>query len=414
MDARPKQLPYVFLGPTMAVRDAREILEAHYLPPVALGDVYRLVTSGATTIAIIDGLFEQTPAVWHKEILFALSRGIRVFGASSMGALRAAELADFGMVGVGEVFHAFKSGLLEDDDEVAITHAAASDDYRPLSEAMVTIRVGLGQALNERLLNLAAHDDLIAHAKRLYYPERSWHEICRRLGATCGPADAERLREFISRLRPDAKRVDAIRLLQRIRDEAQENEPLPKPSAWDFESTWCWEQMILREGALQDLFGSGVKADYLSRHVRVNLPHTLPILERALLISLAREHAKEIGVDPPGLQSQEIGNKNVEVVAEVFRSQIDRALPAVIAGSSEYAEVIEMVQRKARVREDLGSNHPTPSDIDMSGDHLFTWYKSNFKDAAETSAEQAKLAGFANEAAFLSELTLEYVVRCQK
>ena len=43
-------------------------------------------------------------------------------GASSMGALRAAELSQFGMVGIGEVYQAFKLGRLEDDDEVAIVH----------------------------------------------------------------------------------------------------------------------------------------------------------------------------------------------------------------------------------------------------------------------------------------------------
>ena len=70
-------------------------------------------------IGIIDGYFENIPSVWHKEILWAMSQGIHVFGSASMGALRAAELAPFGMEGVGAIFEAYRDGWLEDDDEVA-------------------------------------------------------------------------------------------------------------------------------------------------------------------------------------------------------------------------------------------------------------------------------------------------------
>ena len=62
------------------------------------------------------------------------------FGASSMGALRAAELHTFGMRGVGEIFERYRDGVLEDDDEVAVSHASADHAYRELSVAMVNLR----------------------------------------------------------------------------------------------------------------------------------------------------------------------------------------------------------------------------------------------------------------------------------
>jgi hypothetical protein len=126
---------YVFLGPTLAVTDARRILDATYLPPVAMGDVAAVLMQPTTpkAIAIIDGVFQNVPAVWHKEILFALSQGVRVFGSSSMGALRAAELHAFGMEGVGRVFAAYRDGVLEDDDEVAVIHGPAEFGYLQLS-----------------------------------------------------------------------------------------------------------------------------------------------------------------------------------------------------------------------------------------------------------------------------------------
>ena len=73
-----------------------------------------------------------------------------MFGAASMGALRAAELAAFGMEGVGAIFEAFREGVLEDDDEVAVIHGPAEFGYPVLSEAMVNIRRTLSDAALEQ------------------------------------------------------------------------------------------------------------------------------------------------------------------------------------------------------------------------------------------------------------------------
>ena len=105
---------FVFVGPTMGVEEARNILDATYLPPASQGDVFRLVaTSDARVIGIIDGHFNEVPSVWHKELLWAMSQGVHVLGAGSIGALRAAELEAFGMVGEGRIFEAYRSGVLE-------------------------------------------------------------------------------------------------------------------------------------------------------------------------------------------------------------------------------------------------------------------------------------------------------------
>ncbi|MBV9221159.1 MAG: tfuA protein, partial [Methylobacteriaceae bacterium] len=130
----------VFTGPTIGHETARALAPFDYRAPVQRGDVYRAVLEEPRVIAIIDGYFEGVPAVLHKEILFALSRGIHVFGAASMGALRAAELAPFGMKGVGKIYEAFRDGILEDDDEVAVLHGPEELGYPALTEAMVNIR----------------------------------------------------------------------------------------------------------------------------------------------------------------------------------------------------------------------------------------------------------------------------------
>ena len=101
----------VFAGPSIdAATIAAAVPGATIAPPAARGDVWLAVESGAEVIGLIDGYFEHVPAVWHKELLDALERGCHVFGSSSMGALRAAELAPFGMVGVGSVVAGVREG----------------------------------------------------------------------------------------------------------------------------------------------------------------------------------------------------------------------------------------------------------------------------------------------------------------
>src|ERR1700693_6209837 len=131
---------YVFVGPTISPEEAGGELEAVYLPPAAEGDVYRVTLKRPQAIGIIDGYFQSIPTVRHKEILWAMSRGIHVFGSASIGALRAADLVAFGMVGGGAIFEAYRDGVLEDDDEVAVAHALAENCYRTGSDAMVNIR----------------------------------------------------------------------------------------------------------------------------------------------------------------------------------------------------------------------------------------------------------------------------------
>src|SRR5437588_2923171 len=156
---------YVFTGPTISPAEARAELEAVYLPPAAEGDVFRAALKRPQAIGIIDGYFQSTPSVRHKEILWAMSRGIHVFGSASIGALRAAELAAFGMEGVGTVFELYRDGVLEDDDEVAIAHGPAEVEFRGGSEAMVDIRQTLQRAERVGVISIQVRTALERIAK---------------------------------------------------------------------------------------------------------------------------------------------------------------------------------------------------------------------------------------------------------
>jgi hypothetical protein len=163
----------VYVGPTLSAAEAHKLLpSAQIMPPAAVGDILRASRRrDVARIAIIDGYFERMAAVWHKEILVALERGIEVWGAASMGALRAAELAPFGMRGAGVIYDWYKRGVVTADDEVAVAHLPAEYGYRATSDALVNIRYSLA-AYKPR--NAAA---LLERARATFYRERSWAKL---------------------------------------------------------------------------------------------------------------------------------------------------------------------------------------------------------------------------------------------
>ena len=225
----------VFLGPTLPLDEAAERLDADYRPPARHGDLFLAAREGPTAIALVDGAFDAVQSVWHKEILWALDRGVAVYGASSMGALRAAELAPFGMTGVGEIYGAFGTGALEDDDEVAVAHAGRDDGWRPLSDAMVDVRATLRRAVDLGVVNEEVAGRVAARVKATPYP--------RRLLATAldGTVEAERaLGAWLPDGRVHQKRLDALALLDRVASD-QSHGAKPARSSWTFPRTVYWE-----------------------------------------------------------------------------------------------------------------------------------------------------------------------------
>lgn len=163
---------HVFAGPTLTAGEILEVVpDAVLHPPVAHGDLLRLPADPEQVVVLIDGLFHHAAAVRHKEILELLARGVRVVGCSSMGALRAAELHPFGMIGHGAVFDLYRTGVVESDDEVAVTHAEALD-FRRLSESAITFRHLTGQATRAGVLDAATADRIMSVVRSLPYPTR--------------------------------------------------------------------------------------------------------------------------------------------------------------------------------------------------------------------------------------------------
>jgi hypothetical protein len=433
----------VFLGPSLSWGQARDVLpDALYRPPAKAGDVYVAFRSGAKVIAIIDGYFEQVPAVWHKEVLYALSAGVHVFGASSMGALRAAELHPFGMIGVGRIFAAYRDGTYEDDDEVVVVHGGEEVGFAAISEAMVNIRDGLGLALAQGLVTQPTHDVIVRVIKGNHYPRRSWllvPEIAERERLPAHEIAA--LMDFVRRT-PNIKQRDAIELLAVVRSFVQESPP-PSPPRFEFESTVFWDQLVsgVRTGPGAS---ASVSIEAIRSHVGLVEDDAEAIFEGALLMYLAVKEAHRVGIRIDGnkisrmterfcsshgletpaakkewLSQNSMGEHEfsalmevlalVEAVAKHHSTGLDAFLPAELQRRGRFEPVVSAIAEKRRILAEFGNTFPSAEDFNTTTEDLLDWYEQRYRPLVVSLEDHLDSRRFVNANRFVRELLTEFV-----
>ena len=204
--------PIVYLGPSLPGSNAEAALPGCDLrAPIRRGDLYRDRLGGGSIFVIIDGVFHQEPAVPPREILDVLEDGAVIVGASSMGALRAAECWPAGMRGVGAIYRLYRRGSLKSDDEVILVYSSDSRGYQSQSVPLINVRYALSRALRKGCLDLPAAERIVTLAQRMHFSERCWPVILSNAGVL--DPDGE-LQTLVSSL--DLKREDAVRCLRTV------------------------------------------------------------------------------------------------------------------------------------------------------------------------------------------------------
>jgi hypothetical protein len=435
---------HVFLGPSLSWDEGLKILpDAIFLPPAKAGDIYVAVKRGAQIIAIVDGFFEQVPSVWHKEILYALSHGVHVFGASSMGALRAAELQSFGMVGVGRIFEAYRDGACEDDDEVAVVHAGQEFGFEALSEAMVNVRDALLEALRRGLIGKETHDAIERQMKRCNYPQRSWQlvpEIAQQ--EHLSRVEVEAFTNFVMTERPNRKRLDAVELLTELRRFALTPVSPFKPD-FEFEATVFWDQLV---AGVRTAPGKNreVPIDDIRSHVGVVEDDAEEIFQGALLLYLVVKEAHRVGLATDsehvervterfrrlhGLVSKTATDewllKNslgeveftalmevlalVEAVAKHHSMGLDAFLPAELQRRGRFESVAAAILEKRRAVADFGLTFPSAEDFGTTTEALLAWYETRFRSFGVSFEDHLKVRRAYEASRFVCEILSEYI-----
>ncbi|MBR4447525.1 TfuA-related McrA-glycine thioamidation protein [Methanobrevibacter sp.] len=210
----------VYAGLSIPFDEAKEILdstdnvEVIYERPIQRGDLGQALKKHPDIIAIIDGVFHQNSAVGHKEILNAMKNGSKVYGASSMGALRASELDTLGMVGAGYVYTQYATGEVDSDDDVAVM--LDSETLEPLSVPLINMKYVFTNAVSEGIITDDEKEELLKISKKTYYPQRNYAKTLSE-----SDLDGNKKTELIDFIRtsPDIKKEDAKGLLEIIKKE---------------------------------------------------------------------------------------------------------------------------------------------------------------------------------------------------
>ena len=208
----------IYTGLSLPFDEAKEILDSSesveviYKRPIKRGDLSLALKENPYIIGIIDGVFHQSSAVGHKEILNVIKNGVEIYGASSMGALRASELDTLGMIGIGYVYNQYASGEVDSDDDVAVM--LDSETLEALSEPLINMKYVFTNAVSENIITENEKDELLKIAKKTFYPKRNYAQ-------TLAESDLDNdtksnLINFI-RESPDIKKEDAKDLLKTIK-----------------------------------------------------------------------------------------------------------------------------------------------------------------------------------------------------
>ena len=212
--------PIVYLGPTLRKEEALKILDADYRDPAKKGDFLMLSQDSDEKkyVGFIDGVFlHDYPPPPIEVYHLATRKNIELLGASSLGALRAVELEKFGMKGIGKIFQLYKNGIIDADDEVAVTFVRGSNILQ--SEAMIDIRFNLFLAYKKGIITNDTKKRFVKIAKGIYFPFRNYEDIIN-LTQQQYPSihdELENFRPHILQNRDSLKARDAVKLLKYLK-----------------------------------------------------------------------------------------------------------------------------------------------------------------------------------------------------
>ena len=172
------------------------------------------MSSGYTRIGFVDGAIEHRSRVPLRELREAVATPeVEVFGAASMGAVRAVQLESKGMRGVGRVFRLLRRGSLTDNDEVYVLHAPAALRYRCLTLPLVNIRYTLRSLRRYGHLQAADEHAITEYMRDVPWFDRDRHSLSAAAYAVCGRSRCLKVTQAFDSLYRDVKREDALFLL---------------------------------------------------------------------------------------------------------------------------------------------------------------------------------------------------------
>ncbi|HVR68655.1 MAG TPA: TfuA-like protein [Verrucomicrobiae bacterium] len=233
----------VFALPGLAPPATAADMKFDFRPPAVMGDLYRAASEKPAAILLLNGVFENAPAVRHKEILWALSQGVPVFGAAGIGALRAVELAAHGMIGLGRIYDSYSAGLVVRDDAVAALYRLSGAAPVRASEPLVNIQATIAKAASAGIIAAATCRQLEAIAAALFFKHRTYDRLLAEAEAAgLDRREIDGLRAWIPCEATDLQRQDSELALAAISDRGAKSSGAPA-IGFSLERTASWKKL---------------------------------------------------------------------------------------------------------------------------------------------------------------------------
>jgi hypothetical protein len=235
----------IFGGPSINNDLKARFAKFEFRGPAQQGDIYQAAESTqANRLILLDGYYKTVPAVWHKEVIYAINKGITVVGSSSLGALRAVELEPYGMKGYGRIYQWYRDGILDRDPDVAVTHTSSEDNFRTLTIPVVNVLA----TIKDSCFNFKAEliEEVLRLTRSIFFEQRTMSALVSKIDSSELEAiDKETIIKELSEKYVNQKLKDSEATLEWITDEEARITTLP--IAERLNETLYWDAMVVND-----------------------------------------------------------------------------------------------------------------------------------------------------------------------
>jgi len=314
----------IFCGPTISEPEVLARLEnAVVLPPPVQGDILAALGKyKPQAIGLIDAGFPRS--AWVSELHYALRSGVSIYGAGVQGALRAAELCDYGMKGYGQAFLRVQAGNIG-DDALLCHYTQNGAVYTRHTESLLTIEATLTAAHEDGILSMTTLEKLNERVLHLHWQERSWKNILLVEFFTSND-ELKKVTTWVEKNIVDVARGDAFELLTALIKDLPE---LAGNSYFPVELSGTLAQVNIRERKVERKEGE-VPPFSIAHHTVINhekpLQRTFDAMNRELVTFFAERMELQVNEEELEFERKIIIQEHSLIEASLDKWQEDNDL----------------------------------------------------------------------------------------